>query len=332
MSSTFWKEPIKIKNLSIPKFMSAPMDGITDSPARQMIRKFSTDELLFGEMRHVASVVNEKTELALKYNPVEQPLAFQASANTTNFIEQAVEKIVNSKFAMINFNACCPAKNVIKSGAGSALMSKPKLLKEILLLFKKSIPDSIPFSIKIRAGFKEKNGIEIAQLAEDSGAELLIIHPRRQVDGFSGNLDFEMVMEIKKKISIPVVFSGEIKNFSDIKKTYEMTGADGFMIGRALWGTPWKLKEIYMASEETTFSEEKIFFISQAEIVKLALEHLDLSMNTYGTNGFLPFKIHLARYIKGLPNAAALRQELLTMESYNELKSKLLFLQNMYKN
>ncbi len=300
--------------------MSAPMDGVIDSPMRQIIRLFSKKETLFTEMRHISSVANEKSGISLKYNSIEQPLVFQVSANSTLFMQKAVEKIVSHKFIELNLNAGCPAKNVIKSGSGSALMSNPDLLKKLISTLKKELCDKIPLSLKIRAGFKEKNGLEIAKMAQDLGVQKLTIHPRLQTSDFSGPLDFELVREIKRSISIPVIFSGEINSFEDAKKTFELTGVDQFMIGRALLGAPWKIKEISCKQNNETFE------ISFNEIIDIIVKHLDIHENFYGyfNKSVEGFKSHLARYIKSIPNASHIRRELLLIKDYKEMREKIL--------
>ncbi|MBU1008117.1 tRNA-dihydrouridine synthase [Candidatus Dependentiae bacterium] len=297
--------------------MSAPIDGVLDSPARQLIRQFSPDELLFGEMRHVNSISNNGRSKCMDYNPIEQPLAFQVSANSTDRIEIVVEAIIKNKFSMLNLNASCPAKNVIKSGSGSALMANPTLLREILLMLHKSVAGRVPLTIKIRAGYKEKNALDIAKLAQDCGITMVIIHPRTQPGGFSTPLDFDLVSEIKKSLSIPIIFSGELHSFRDIQETYEKTGADGFMIGRALWGAPWKMHEIRCQESGEPFN------ISPQDVVQLAIKHLELSVSFYGPGGVQSFKSHLVRYLKGFEHANTLRRELLLIQNYIDMKSAL---------
>ncbi|MBL4587851.1 tRNA-dihydrouridine synthase, partial [Candidatus Babeliales bacterium] len=128
MSNTFWHEKITVGKTSFPRFMAAPLDGVTDSPLRQLIREFSPDILLFGEMRHVACVANAKKNSSLIYENIEHPIAYQVSANRPDFIENAIEKIIDKKFDMFNLNAGCPSKTVTKSGSGSALMADPERL------------------------------------------------------------------------------------------------------------------------------------------------------------------------------------------------------------
>jgi len=317
MSKKFWQEKITLGKLSFPRVMSAPVDGITDSPMRQMIRQFSPDELLFTEMFHISCVANEKRERCLKVEPHEHPIGFQISGNTTQFLEKAIQKIISYEFDMLNLNAGCPAKNVIKSGSGSALMAEPKKLEILLRAAHKELAGAMPLTLKMRAGFREVNALDIALLAQDCGVEMLMIHPRTQTQGFTGDLNFDLVKKIKQTVSIPVIFSGNIIDFESAKQTHEKTDVDGFMIGRALWGAPWKLKEILDASEGKTF------IISIREIIACAIKHLDLSVKFYGDHGVDAFKKHLAQYIRGVPGAASLRHELLRLKTHEEMRGQL---------
>ena len=310
---SFWNEKIKFKNLEVPRFMAAPLDGVTDSPMRQLIRKFSPDVLLFSEMRHVACVANEKRQQSVKYKKMEKPLAFQFSANTTKFIDVAVEKVLEKGIEMFNLNLGCPARNVVNSGSGSALMAKPDELKVIIKHFKKVIPDNIPFTIKIRSGFKDINALEISEMAEGLGVDGIIIHPRTQPQGFTGLPDAKLVKVVKDKIKIPIIFSGNINSFARAKKIYDQTGVDGFMIGRAVWGCPWKIKEI------TDAVENKQFSITVSEAIGYAIKHLDLNMEHYGLMGYNGFKKQLPVYIKSIDNASFFRGKLLSSKSAEEM-------------
>jgi tRNA-dihydrouridine synthase B len=307
---------IKIGKLTIPNFMAAPLDGITDSPFRQLIREFSPNELLMTEMRHVSFVANEKIKRCLECDEKEQPLAFQFSANKIDFIEKAVDLVLEHGFVMINLNCGCPSKSVVKSGSGVALMKEPERLKIILECFYKAIGGKVPFTLKMRAGFKTVNALEIAQVAQDCGIDAIIIHPRTQPGGFSSILDFDLVKKIKQKVSVPVVFSGNLKDFNSIQKTYGLTGVDGFMIGRALWGAPWKLKEIKDSIESV---DGRLTEIPHKKILSYAIKHLDLNLKYYGVGGFNAFKKHVPQYVKKTKNAAQWRVQLLRSQSSNEM-------------
>jgi len=313
-NTSFWQEKITIGDQHYSRFMAAPLDGITDSPLRILIRDFSSEELMMTEMRHVACVSNEKDERSLKYKPVEHPLSFQFSANRITFIDSAIEKVIAKGFKFINLNCGCPAPCVTKSGSGSALMANLPVLKELMLHFVKVIDGRVPFTVKIRAGYKEKNAIEVAKLAQDCGATCIMIHPRTQPEGFTSRLDYDLTRKVKEAVTIPVIFSGNINRFEQAKKTYELTGVDGFMIGRALWGAPWKMKEITEAAQGRTFT------VNTATMLQYALKHLDLNLDHYGSRGFSAFKKQLPQYIRSIQNAAEWRGKLLRTTSESDMR------------
>jgi tRNA-dihydrouridine synthase B len=315
MNNTFWQETFTIGNLVVPRFMAAPLDGLTDSPFRQLMRRFSPTELLFTEMRHVGHIAHAKDGIPFTFAPDEQPLAFQfsANANVVKFIDKALQRVLDHNFVMINLNCGCPAKTVIKSLCGSALMADPTQLETIMKQFMISINGRVPFTVKMRAGFKTKNALDIAKRAQDCGAAAVIIHPRTQPEGFAARLDFELVYNIKKSVQIPVVFSGNINSFQSAQKTYQLTGVDGFMIGRALWGCPWKIREITDAASEKTFT------VLPHAIVALLTEHLTINTRHYGPKGFVVLKKHIPLYVRSLPSAATWRQALLLSQSEPEM-------------
>jgi tRNA-dihydrouridine synthase B len=314
-NKTFWQEKIAIGKLVVPRFMSAPLDGLTTSPFRQIIRSFSPHELLFTEMRHVAHVSHDRKKITLTYAPIEQPLAFQFSANAIDFIPEGVEKVINSGFVMINLNSGCPAKTVIRSGAGSALMADLPRLETLIKHFMTAINGHVPFTLKIRAGFKEKNALEVVRMAEACGVDAIIIHPRTQPEGFSARLDFDLVQRIKAALKIPVIFSGNINSFATAQLTYERTGVDGFMIGRALWGAPWKIRELTDAAQGIPF------VIRPEEAVATMIKHLDVNVQQLGSRTFVMLKKHIPLYIRTIPNAAMWRDKLLHAVTEEEMRA-----------
>lgn len=312
----YWQEKVKIGNLLVPRFMGGPLDGITDSPFRKLVRLFSKEELLYGEMRHIGSISHDKGYVkALNFDQIERPLNYQVSANKLDFIEKACERIISARVDSIDLNIGCPAKNVIRSGCGSSLMADTKRLEMILKQFRKFI--SIPFTVKIRAGFKHKNAVEIAQLIQDCGADALAIHPRLQTQLFNGIPDYSLAATVKKTVSIPVFISGGIINWNTAKNVYEKTGVDGFLIGRGMWSKPWKLKELQ------EHSAGRPYMITQHEILACALQHLDNMMEYYGESGLYAFRKHLPFYLKGKSSASEIRSRLVRTDSIDEVKNGL---------
>lgn len=149
------------------------------------------------------------------------------------------------------------------------------------------------------------------------GVEGLVIHPRLQTGGFTAPLDYEIVAAVKKAVTMPVIFSGNINNYGRMVKVHERTGVDGFMIGRALWGCPWKMHEIMEEAAGRTFT------IPIAEMVRIARIHLDLNIALYGPRGVNPFKKQLPQYIRGVDGASQLRSHLVRLQTAEEMAAAL---------
>lgn len=314
----YFNQKLQIKQFSLPRFIGGPLDGITDSPFRQLVRDFSKDELLYTEMRHVRSIVTPKGgALALAFEQFERPLNFQVSASSPDYIEQAVERILQAGVDMIDLNAGCPARNVISSCCGSALMANPEMLEKILKEFRRVVPGHVPLTLKIRAGFKEVNAVDIAKLAQDCGVDALAIHPRLQTQLFSGQPDFKVAAAVKKAIQIPVLLSGNIVNFKTAKLAYETTGVDGFLIGRGMWAKPWKLEEMRQHSLGNPY------VVDSNMLLEVALRHLALMVQQFGIHGLFRFRKHLPFYVKGHPAATLLRSRLVQTDCLEEMKSGL---------
>lgn len=312
----YWKEKVKIGSCEYPRFIGGPLDGYTDSPFRQLVREFSKENLLYTQMRHVSTIAHASvTVRELQFAIGERPLQFQITTNTVQELVRAVERIVATGVDGIDLNIACPAKNVVKSKSGSAVMADMKLLEQILQILRTASP--IPVSVKMRAGFKEKNAYDIARLVQDCGIDALAIHPRLQTQKFSGALDYGLVRTIKNSITIPVLYSGGVHTFVDAQMVYEQTGVDGFLIGRAMCGAPWKLAELRAHALGDQYE------ITPTQRAQTAIKHLILLCDYYGTHGVYQFRKHIPFYIAGFEGASAARKKLLILQSADEVIQEL---------
>jgi len=317
---SYWQEKFKIGKQEYSRFIGGPLDGITDSPFRKLVREFSPNNLQYTEMRHVACVAHDKGGTkALVFDQIERPLNYQVAANDVTYIAKACEKILACGVDAVDLNVGCPAKNVIRSGGGSSLMAEPARLKLILLELRRCLPN-VAFTVKIRAGFKDKNAVEIAKLIQDCGADALAIHPRLQTEHFMGRPDYQIAAQVKQALTIPVIFSGDVVNFKMAKMTYEATGVDAFLIGRGIWGKPWKLLEL----EKHANGQE--FTVSLETVMHFAIRHLDLMLDYYGDAGLYNFRKHLPFYLKGFEQALNLRKKLVVENSANAVKNNLVMI------
>jgi nifR3 family TIM-barrel protein len=138
----------------------------------------------------------------------------------------------------------CSVKKVVKSGSGAALLKDVKKTEGLIRAVRKAT--RLPLTIKIRSGWKEGELTyrTMAQVAEDLGVDALVIHPRYAVQGFSGQADWSIVTELKKRMRIPVIGSGDIDSPAQALDLKRQTGCDGIMIGRQALRTPWIFNQI----------------------------------------------------------------------------------------
>lgn len=305
----YWQKPLVIAGKEYPRFIGGPLDGITDSPFRRVVRRFSQKELLYTEMRHVSALI--RSPLQINFQKTEKPLNFQVAATTEQDIQQACELLLQKEVDMVDLNIGCPAPIMVKSGGGSALMADLPRLEKIVKLFRQNL--SIPFTVKIRAGFKCTNAVEVSQLLQDCGVDALAIHPRLQTQKFEGKLNYSLVQEIKKKLTIPVIFSGGVVNFSLAKMVYELTGVDGFLISRGIWGRPWKLFELEQHMNDI------IWKIDKTIVINSALEHFKNMHTFYGARGLHMFRKHISLYLKGIGADQDQRASIIKSTSYEEI-------------
>jgi len=310
----YWQTEVRIGNRSFGRFIGGPLDGVTDVPFRQIVRSFSSESLLYTEIRHVQCIAHEVGGVkALAFDDRERPLNFQVTANSLEGIDTAIEKILTRGVDCIDLNIGCPAKNIVGSGSGSALMADVPLLEHILKRLRSLV--TVPLTVKMRAGFKEENAVYVSQLCQDCGIDAVALHPRLRTQRFTGEPDYDLVAEVKKVVSIPVLVSGGINDWHIAKKVYEQTGCDGFLIGRAMVGHPWILAQLSAQSRGQLYKEPTI-----SERMALAERHLEAMLVWQGSSGLYAFRKHLAAYMNGFEQAGVLRARLMEEESVAEVK------------
>ncbi|MEW6008523.1 MAG: tRNA-dihydrouridine synthase [Candidatus Omnitrophota bacterium] len=319
---------LKIANLTIePALILAPMAGITDLAYRRLMRRFGCP-LAFIEMINVRALSHNKNSTADFFlsDDTDRPLGIQILGREEKFILNALEEIHKHPIDILDFNAACPVRKVVRRGEGAALLKEPKRLAKLLRLIRKNT--HLPLTLKIRTGWNKDciNAIEIASLGCDSGIDCLFIHGRTREQNYSNDIDYKTISKVKKSISIPVVASGNLLSAILAKKMLEETKVDGLSLARGTLGNPWLFKEI------ETFLEKGVILARPQleEIVTVIFEHLDEMINSYGERIALKlFRKFIGWYFKGQRNVREIRelsnkiktkQELLDLLSTNFLK------------
>lgn len=309
---------LKIGGLELKSnLILAPMAGITDLPFRMLNRKFGC-EMAFVEMINCRSVSHKskRTQKMLSSHTKDKPLGIQLLGCEQKFILKALEVLGGYEFDVLDFNAACPAKKVVRRGEGAALLKEPDKLDKILSLIVKNTKR--PVTVKIRAGW-DKNSInagEIALRAEDAGVSALFIHGRTKLQEYSGAVDYAAVRNVKKSVKIPVIASGDIFSGQLAKKMFDETGCDGIAVARGALGNPWIFREINEFLKNGLLIERP-----DVEAIKtIMLEHLYANAAFYGErNGVVVFRKFFTWYTKGFRKIRHLREKSSRIKTREEM-------------
>lgn len=299
---------LKIGNLNLsPYAILAPMAGVSDLPFRRLNRKFGC-ELAFVEMINARSLgyKSKKTQFMLSTNSTDRPLGVQLLGCEANFIQRAMDILRKYEFDIMDFNAACPAKKVIKRGEGASLLKEPRKLNQLLKIIVKN--SKVPVTVKIRAGWDKNslNAKEAALYAQDAGIKALFIHGRSKDAGYGGTVDYKIIKTVKDALKIPVIASGDIFSAQLAGKMFAETGCDGIAVARGALGNPWIFREIEAYLEKGKIPARP----NLNEIIKTMLEHLDSCIEFYGEKiGVVIFRKFIAWYTKGLRKIRPLREK-----------------------
>ncbi len=277
----------------------APMDGVTNSAYRQIVRSLSKDVILFSEFTSVDGLVrSEHVRLRLDYEPCEHPFFMQLFGNSPEIFAEACRMVEDRGIWGVDINMGCPAKKIVHSQHGSALMQNPDAACRIVEAIRKAC--SLEVSVKTRLGWKdEKNLISFAKALESAGASMLTIHGRTYNQAFKGESDWQPIYELKRHLTIPVIGNGDIRNFNHGLE--HLGNLDGFMIGRAAIGNPWCFQDRRKYPEPT-----------HHERIEIALEHLHLYRRfKREIVAVREFRKYLGNYVSGFRNAKEWRSRLM---------------------
>ncbi|MCL1143710.1 tRNA dihydrouridine synthase DusB [Shewanella gaetbuli] len=257
----------------------APMAGVTDQAFRNLCLRYGA-ALAVSEMLSSNPEVwdSDKSRVRMAHSGEEGIRSIQIAGADPDLMANAAQFNVEQGAQIIDINMGCPAKKVNKKLAGSALMQNPALVKEILQAVVGAV--DVPVTLKIRTGWDpdNRNGIHIAQIAQDCGIASLAVHGRTRQCMYKGFAEYDTIKAIKQNISIPVVANGDIDSPEKAKYVLDYTGADAVMIGRGAQGRPWIFKEIQHYLE----TGKKLAPIGVEEQRDVMLEHLDKLYNLYG--------------------------------------------------
>ena len=316
-------KPLKIGNVElINNIILAPMAGVTDKPFRKIVKEYGMPGLVCTEMASGKAIFykDEKTKKLMDTFGEKRPISVQIFGSDVNAMAEASKEA--SKYGdIIDINMGCPAPKVVKNGDGSKLLLNLELLGQIVETVVKNTDK--PVTVKIRIGWDGKNivAVEAAKIIENVGASAIIVHGRTREEYYSGNVDLNIIKQVKEAVNIPVIGNGDIKDSQSARKMFECTGVDGIMIGRGIFGKPWLIDEIICDLSE---GEKKFIKLTNKDKLKIIEEHINFAIEENGEYvGIREMRKHLCWYLKDMPNSSKARNEINKLESKEEIIEKL---------
>ena len=311
----------KIGNIEMKNnIVLAPMAGVCNSAFRKIIKEMGCG-LIYAEMVSDKGMIynSQKTKDMLYFEECERPIAqqiFGSDKSTFASAAKMVEDIMHPD--IIDINMGCPVPKVaIKSQAGSALLKDPKKIRDIVSSVVKTV--KVPVTVKIRSGWDTNsiNAVEVAKICEEAGASAITVHGRTRSQGYSGNVDLDIIKKVKENVNIPVIGNGDITSLESAKKMIEYTGCDAIMIGRGVLGNPWLIKELVTYFDTGKIIEKP----SYEDKINMCFHHLEYLLKIKPEKtAVLEMRSFVAWYIKGLPNAQSVKNEVFKAKTSDELK------------
>ena len=291
----------------------APMAGVTDLPFRRLC-------LDMGAVYAVTEMVSAKgyqmtgeslraaRELLATDESEQGRIAVQLFGHDPDVVGQAASDLSRTgRYFMVDLNMGCPVPKVTGNGEGSALMRDPEAAYQVM---RAAVEGScVPVSVKMRLGFDGDTFPEIARMAEKADISLLTLHARTRSQYYAGQADWEKIRQLKEQTDLPVIGNGDIRDWTDALRMFELTGCDGIAVGRAADGNPFVFREIRDA-----LAGRPVRSPEPGERRAILLQHArELCVFKGEDIGVREMRRHIMGYVHGMRGAAAFRREVNTL-------------------
>lgn len=287
-----------------------PMAGVTEAPFRGICKRMGAG-LTYTEMISAKGLHYNPDAAAsrslLTFDPAEVPCVVQLFGCEPEIVADRAAWVLaeyGTSVAAIDINMGCPVSKVAARGEGSGLMRTPEVAAEIVS--RTSAAVEVPVTVKFRKGWDEAsaNAAEFARRMEAAGAAGMCVHGRTRQQFYRGAADWDVIAEVKRAVSVPVIGSGDVFSAEDAKAMLERTGVDAVMVARGAQGNPWIFREIRALLDRG----EVLPPPSALERIDVAREHARALVAFGGEHAVVRMRKHVGWYITGMPGASHLRE------------------------
>jgi nifR3 family TIM-barrel protein len=322
----FWQK------LPKPIFVLAPLADVTDAPFRRMIAKYSahkrndgtiggpdvmwTEFVAADGLARATPEGKEKLMADLIYSEEERPIVAQLFTSNPEHMEYAANLVRELGFDGVDINMGCPDRSIEKQGCGAAMIRNPETAKEIIQAAKRGAkmgePDGIPVSVKTRVGYNDNQLEEWLPALLAEAPTVLTLHARTRKEMSKVPARWEHVkraVEIRDEFGSDTIIlgNGDALSVEDAQSKVDETGADGVMLGRAIFGNPWLFHP-----------DKDLSNISLEERLSVMVEHTKLFEELLPFKNFATMKKHYKAYVNTFPGAVELRAELMEKNNSEE--------------
>jgi len=286
----------------------APMEDVTDLPFRVLCKRLGADVVAteFVKSEDLARGLANATR-RIRFTAEERPIGIQLYGGVPDILAEAARRAAEFEPDFIDLNCGCWVPDVVRHGAGAALLRDLDLLQRTAATVVRAA--GIPVTLKTRLGWDAHSIriVEVARRCEAAGIQALTIHCRTREQGHAGAPDYTWIAQVKETVAIPVIVNGGIESPADAARVFATTSCDAVMIGRAAVRNPW----IFAHTRHLLATGTALPAPTPAERVGIFRQHLDLAVQHLGEREAVrELRKHYAVVLHGLPDVAIVRDAL----------------------